>query len=102
MRVAVLLLLLAGCAPERDYTLTVSDCPSEASLDRIGQLICDRGVGNSPRFVSFGDCEVEAGASRGSVMASGNSCSHPGARICPQYMRAPIFCTYDSIASAAR
>ena len=93
-------LLVAGCASEpgagRDYTLVA--CPSSAELAGIvGNSVCDRGVGFSPRFVSLNDCETEAGL----ALDSTQRCSHPSPNPCPASLRL-FFCTYESVAQALR
>ena len=99
MRALLAAALLAACASEpgagRDYTLTA--CPTPQLGGVSGPSVCDRGIGFSPRFVSFNACETEAGL----PLDSTQRCSHPNRDPCPgsQYR---FFCTYESIAQALR
>jgi hypothetical protein len=101
MRALLAAALLVACASEpgagRDYTLTA--CPTPAELAGIvGNSVCDRGVGFSPRFVSQNACEAEAGLPRDSTQR----CSHPNRDPCPMSSPHLFFCTYESIAQALR
>ena len=101
MRALVAAALLVGCASEpgagRDYTLVA--CPSSAELSSIvGNGVCDRGVGFSPRFVSWNACEAEAGL----ALDSTQRCSHPNRDPCPAPSPPLFFCTYESIAQGLR
>lgn len=62
MRLALLaVLLLAACADDiatRDYTVTT--CPPPPTQGQSIE-VCDRGVGQSPRFVTIEACAAELG-----------------------------------------
>ena len=102
MRVAVLLLLLAGCAPERDYTL--SRCPDQ--VVRMGELdeACDRGVGAWPRFVTLDACAIEVGRADLAERPRSYPCHHPNQSVCNGVATSfpRILCTIDDVEAAPR
>jgi hypothetical protein len=62
MRYLLAALLLAACADDlatRDYT--VAACPPRIPSSEYAPEVCDRGVGQAPRFVSIEVCIVEVG-----------------------------------------
>lgn len=74
-------LLLAACADDisaRDYS--IGECPSSPTQGQSVE-VCDRGVGQSPRYVSIEECAVELGLtvpSRGPTLTVG----HPARERC--------------------
>lgn len=84
MRYALAALLLAACADDiatRDYT--VSECPAPPARGSTAYYpeTCDRGVGQTPRFVTIEACASELGLAIPSG-SWGLSSTHPARERC--------------------
>ena len=64
MRYLLAALLTAACADDlatRDYTLTTCPAPFAQSASAYELEVCDRGAGQTPRFVTIEACVAELG-----------------------------------------
>ena len=95
---AIVATLLVACGAEsgasRDYT--VSACPARPALGQSPTL-CDRGVGEEPRFVPVPECVAEVGRPMPNPWSLGST--HPDSERCAAQGGA-VLVTYDDVRTA--
>lgn len=95
---AIVATVLVACGAEsgasRDYT--VSMCPARPAPSQSPTL-CDRGVGEEPRFVPVPECVAEIGLPMPNPWALGST--HPSGERCAA-MGGAVLVTYDDVRAA--
>lgn len=93
--------LLVACSSERDYSLTA--CPARVAAAGDLDEACDRGSGESPRFVTLDACALEVGRNDLAGRPRSYSCSHPNRSVCAVSSGFPrVLCTIDDVIAAPR